>query len=152
MPKEFKGSIKLDVRDSTPDWDAFLAEKAPQAHRTCSSSSTTTPAAPPGPRTGGRIEMSTLQKFTPDTQGVVFAQGSRFGGHALFVKDGTLTYAYNFIGIPPETLISAPAPSTGVHIVGVEFTKERIGEHRESHGPLKLHIDEEVVSEEAIRR
>ena len=26
--------------------------------------------------------------FTPETQGVIFAHGSRFGGHALFVKDG----------------------------------------------------------------
>jgi len=30
MPREFKGEIKLDVRESTPDWDAFLADKAPQ--------------------------------------------------------------------------------------------------------------------------
>jgi hypothetical protein len=30
MPKQFKGEIKLDVRESTPDWDAFLAGRAPQ--------------------------------------------------------------------------------------------------------------------------
>ena len=30
MPKQSKGGIKLDVRESTPDWDAFLADKAPQ--------------------------------------------------------------------------------------------------------------------------
>jgi arylsulfatase len=89
--------------------------------------------------------------FTPDTEGVVLAQGSRFGGHALFVKDGSLHYVYNFIGIPPEQRISAPAPNSGRHIVGVEFTKERQGERRESHGPLKLHIDDEVVAEEEIR-
>ena len=41
-------------------------------------------------------------ELTPDTEGVIFAHGSRFGGHALFVKDGKLTYAYNFLGIPPE--------------------------------------------------
>lgn len=29
------------------------------------------------------------------SQGVIFAHGSRFGGHSLFVKDGTITYAYN---------------------------------------------------------
>ena len=27
-------------------------------------------------------------ELTPDTEGVIFAHGSRFGGHALFVKDG----------------------------------------------------------------
>jgi hypothetical protein len=30
MPKQFNGHIELDVRDSTPDWDAFLDDKAPQ--------------------------------------------------------------------------------------------------------------------------
>jgi len=29
MTKPFNGVIKLDVRDSTSDWDAFLADKAP---------------------------------------------------------------------------------------------------------------------------
>jgi arylsulfatase len=89
--------------------------------------------------------------FTPDSEGVIVAQGSRFGGHALFVKDGTLFYVYNFLGIPPEQRISVPAPATGRHIVGVEFTKERQGERRESHGPLKVHVDEDVVAEEEIR-
>jgi hypothetical protein len=90
-------------------------------------------------------------EFTEASQGVIVAQGSRFGGYSLFVKDGTLTYVYNFIGIPPETRVSAPAPRSGRHIVGVEFTKERIGERRESHGPLKLYIDEQVVAEQQIR-
>ena len=34
--------------------------------------------------------------FTDASQGVIFAAGSRFGGDSLFIKDGTLTYAYNF--------------------------------------------------------
>ena len=29
MAKPFKGRIDLDIRDSTPDWDAFLPDKAP---------------------------------------------------------------------------------------------------------------------------
>jgi len=90
-------------------------------------------------------------EFTGDSQGVIFAQGSRFGGHALFVKDGSLTYAYNFLGIPPETRIAAAAPTSGRHVVGVEFTKERMGEHHESYGPLKLWVDDEVVAEQEIR-
>jgi arylsulfatase len=89
--------------------------------------------------------------FTPETQGVIVAQGSRFGGYALFVKDGSLYFVYNFIGIPPETRLSTPAPTTGRHIVGVEFTKERQGERRESYGPLKLHIDDQIVAEQEAR-
>ena len=34
--------------------------------------------------------------------GVIFAHGSRFGGHALFIKDHKLYYVYNFLGIKPE--------------------------------------------------
>jgi arylsulfatase len=30
MPKPFKGRIELDVRDSTPDWDASLPDEAPE--------------------------------------------------------------------------------------------------------------------------
>jgi hypothetical protein len=30
MAKEFKGTIHLDIRDSTPDWDAFLPDRAPE--------------------------------------------------------------------------------------------------------------------------
>jgi arylsulfatase len=82
---------------------------------------------------------------------VIVAQGSRFGGYSLFVKDGTLTYVYNSIGIPPVTRVEAPAPRSGRHIVGVEFTKEDVGERRESHGPLRLYIDDQVVAEQQIR-
>jgi arylsulfatase A-like enzyme len=30
MPKEYNGVINVDIRDSTPDWDAFLPDKAPE--------------------------------------------------------------------------------------------------------------------------
>ncbi len=35
----------------------------------------------------------------PGAQGVLFAHGSRFGGHALYVKDNRLHYVYNFVGM-----------------------------------------------------
>ncbi len=43
-------------------------------------------------------------ELTRDSQGVIFAQGSRFGRHALFINDGKLTYVCNFLGIPPEQI------------------------------------------------
>ncbi|HKX72143.1 MAG TPA: hypothetical protein VJM75_12980, partial [Acidimicrobiales bacterium] len=90
-------------------------------------------------------------EFAADSQGVIFAQGSRFGGYSLFVKDGRLTYVYNFLGIPPEQRLVADAPTSGTHIVGVEFTKERAGEHHEPYGPLKLHVDDRLVAEDEFR-
>lgn len=86
-----------------------------------------------------------------DSEGVIFAHGSRFGGHSLFVKDGTVTYAYNFLGIPPEDHIQAALPLPGKHIIGVEFTKERMGEYREAIGPLKLYIDDQLIAQQEIR-
>jgi arylsulfatase len=90
-------------------------------------------------------------EFTGDSEGVICAQGSRFGGQSLFVKDGTIHYVMNFLGIPPEQRLSGPAPSSGRHIVGVEFTKERMGDHYEPIGTAKLHVDDEVVAEQEIR-
>jgi hypothetical protein len=88
---------------------------------------------------------------TKDSKGVIFAQGSRFGGHALLIKDGKVTYAYNFLGIPPEQRISGAAPGPGKHVIGIEFTKKRMGQYHESYGPLKLYVDDKVVAESEIR-
>jgi len=30
MPRKFKGKMQLDIRDSKPDWGAFLDAKAPK--------------------------------------------------------------------------------------------------------------------------
>ena len=90
-------------------------------------------------------------EFTSRSEGVIFAHGSRFGGHALFVKNGELTYVHNFLGIPPEQKVSGKAPTSGTHLVGVEFTKESMGEHHESLGPLKVYVDDEIVAEAPIR-
>jgi arylsulfatase A-like enzyme len=90
-------------------------------------------------------------EFAADTQGVIFAQGSRFGGHALFVKGENLYYVMNFLGIPPEQQLVAPVPKSGTHIVGVEFTKERVSDYGEAHGACKLYIDGDSVAEQDIR-
>jgi arylsulfatase len=82
---------------------------------------------------------------------VIVAQGSRFGGYSLFVKGGRLHYVMNFLGIPPEQKVVADAPTSGTHVVGVEFTKERMGERHESYGPLKIYVDDDVVAEDEIR-
>jgi hypothetical protein len=82
-------------------------------------------------------------EFTPESQGVIVAQGSRFGGFTHSV--------YNFLGIPPEQSLVSEAPTSGTHVVGVEFTKERAGEYHEPHGPMKLYVDDQVVAEDEMR-
>ncbi|WWS86091.1 arylsulfatase, partial [Microbacterium paraoxydans] len=49
---------------------------------------------------GVSFKIAAEVEFTPETEGVIFAHGSRFGGHALVVKDGQVHYVYNFLGIP----------------------------------------------------
>lgn len=87
---------------------------------------------------------------TAETTGVIFAQGSRFGGHALFVQDGQLHYVHNFLGIESQK-ISGPMPAPGKHVLGIDFAKERPGDHHEFYGPAKLYVNEEVVAEKEIR-
>ena len=63
MAKPFKGEINLDVRDSTPDWAAFLADRAPEgAPNVLVVLYDDTGCAAWSPY-GGRIEMPTLQRL-----------------------------------------------------------------------------------------
>ncbi|HWM12645.1 MAG TPA: arylsulfatase [Solirubrobacteraceae bacterium] len=84
-------------------------------------------------------------------EGVIFAHGSRFGGHALFVREGKLHYVYNFLGIPPEQTFVSEKLEPGRHVLGMEFTRESAGEHGESHGTTRLYVDESVVTEGPMR-
>jgi hypothetical protein len=81
-----------------------------------------------------------------NASGVIFAHGSRFGGHSLFIKDHKLYYVYNFLGITEYQLASG-ALKPGKYTFGMEFIKEKAGEHHESIGTAKLYVnDKEVAS------
>ena len=83
-----------------------------------------------------------------DAGGVIFAHGSRFGGHTLFIKDHKLHYVYNFLGIPPEQhFVSGEALKPGKYTFGMEFTRESGGAHGESIGHMKLYVNDQVVAE-----
>jgi arylsulfatase len=83
-----------------------------------------------------------------NASGVIFAHGSRFGGHSLFIKDSKLHYVYNFLGIKPEQVfVSSKKLTPGTYTLGMEFVRESAGEYGESIGSMKLYIDEEVVAE-----
>ncbi len=49
-----------------------------------------------------------LRIETPEAGGVLIAQGARFGGHALYVKDGKLKYVYNWAGELEQIWSSPP--------------------------------------------
>lgn len=84
----------------------------------------------------------------PNADGVIFAHGSRFGGHSLFIKDKKLYYVYNFLGIKPEQVfVSSQTITTGKHTFGFEFTREDAGENGESLGKGHLYIDDKMMAE-----
>jgi arylsulfatase len=81
-----------------------------------------------------------------DAAGVLFAHGSRFGGHSLFIKDQKLHYVYNFLGIKPEQVFVSDVLKPGKYTLGMEFTKESTGDHGEPHGTTKLYVNDKVVA------
>ena len=95
--------------------------------------------------------LAEVQIADASAQGVILAQGSRFVGHALFIKDRKPHDVYNFIGLKPEQHLESEPLEPGTYVLGVEFIKESQGERRESHGTAELLIGEDVVAEGALR-
>jgi arylsulfatase len=95
--------------------------------------------------------LASVDLDTADASGVLMASGSRHGGHALFLKDRKLWYVYNFLGIEEQRFVSSRRVAAGDHVLGIEFTKESSGPHRESIGTARLFIDDAVVAEGAMR-
>jgi arylsulfatase len=95
--------------------------------------------------------LAEVETTSPDAEGVIFAHGSRFGGHALFVKEKKLWYVYNFLGIAPEQQFVSDALEPGKHVLGMEFVKESVGEHGEAHGTTTLYVDDEAVASGPMR-
>jgi arylsulfatase len=87
----------------------------------------------------------------PNPSGVIFQMGSRFGGHALFIKDKKFYYVYNFLGIKPEQVFVSPALKPGKYALGMEFIREKAGQYHESIGTTKLYVNDKVVAEGPMR-
>jgi arylsulfatase len=79
-------------------------------------------------------------------EGVLLAAGNRFGGYALFVKDGRLVYEYNFGDVHYVIRSEAEVPA-GRHTLRFEFAKT--GQHR---GTGTLLIDGEPVGSGEVSR
>ena len=85
---------------------------------------------------------------SPEASGILFSQGSRFGGHALYVKDGLLTYVYNFVGEHLQVIRSSERVPTG-HVV-LSATFERQNQAMPTQGLLTLHIRDKAVGQGGI--
>ena len=61
----------------------------------------------------------------PGAEGVLFAHGSRFGGHALYVKDNRLHYVYNFVGMFEQKIDGSEDLPVGENLIlSASFDKD----------------------------
>src|SRR5688572_30749870 len=58
------------------------------------------------------------------SNGVIVAQGGRFGGFSFFVSNGKPTFCYNYLGLEKFTVASSQALSPGKHTVVYEFKSD----------------------------
>jgi arylsulfatase len=82
--------------------------------------------------------------------GIIIAQGGRFGGWALYVKDGTLAYDYNFLGMERYTVSSSEKLNPGKHSVKFDFAYDGGGVGKGGMGTL--YIDGKQVGQSRIER
>ena len=85
---------------------------------------------------------------TPEASGVLFSQGARFGGHALYLKDGKFKYVYNWVGEFEQFVESTKRISVGRSVFAVSFVKEGTG--MPTKGTATLYINGEKVGEGKI--
>ncbi|TDE00699.1 arylsulfatase [Jiangella asiatica] len=83
-----------------------------------------------------------------DASGVLFSHGARFGGHALYIRDGRLHYVYNFVGTTVRTVVGASPVPTGDVVLSAVFVRD--GDAMPTTGTLSLYVDDEKVGEDRI--
>jgi arylsulfatase len=82
--------------------------------------------------------------------GTILAQGGRFGGWSLYVKNGVPAYDYNFLGLQ-RTSIAAPKPlAPGKATIRFEFAYDGGGPAKGGKGTLS--VNGEKVAEGRIER
>ena len=94
---------------------------------------------------GRSYKIAAAVDLTPDASGVIFAHGSLFGGHALYIKDGKLKYVYDYLGEKAQTLVSDGDLPTGACILGAEFTKTA-QQPSETTGDFTLYVNDKAVA------
>ena len=79
-------------------------------------------------------------------QGVLVAQGGRFGGFSLYLIDGRPTYTYNYFGTELTDVAAQEPLEAGRHLVRVELRPER------GRMTVSLQVDGAEVATGAVER
>ncbi|MDM0022707.1 arylsulfatase [Variovorax saccharolyticus] len=83
-------------------------------------------------------------------EGVVFAQGGRFGGFSLYLKDGRPTYTYNWVGLERYTVASPEALPPGKATIKLDFAYDGGGSGK--GGIASLSVGGRKVAEGRIEK
>jgi arylsulfatase len=95
----------------------------------------------------------TAQLIVPEgkpSQGVILSQGGFAGGWILYVKEGHLTYCYNYAGLEKYVITSSKLLSSGAHQVRMEFAYD--GGGLAKGGTVTLYIDGSGVGSGRVER
>ncbi len=83
--------------------------------------------------------------------GVLFAHGSRFGGHALYIKDNRLHYVNNYVGAGEQMIVGSEDVPTGENLIlSASFEKEAT-EPTYATGTLCVYHGDTKVGERKIK-
>jgi arylsulfatase A-like enzyme len=87
----------------------------------------------------------------PGAEGVLFAMGARFGGHALYVKDNRLHYVNSFVGSVEQMVVGSEDVPTGNQVLlSAAFDKD--GQEPDgATGVLSLYHGDHKVGEAQIK-
>ena len=89
-----------------------------------------------------------LDITAPGASGVLFAQGSHFGGHTLYVKDKRLHYVYNFVGMLDQQVVGSEDVPVGENLIlSASFVKDGEDPPGVSTGILSLYHGENQVGQ-----
>ncbi len=82
--------------------------------------------------------------------GTILAQGGRFGGWSLYIKDGVPAYDYNFLGLERTSIASGKPLAPGKAVVKFDFAYDGGGGGKGGLGTL--YVNGEKVAEGRIER
>ena len=82
--------------------------------------------------------------------GVILAQGGRFGGWSLYMKAGRPIYVYNFIGLERTSVASPQAVPAGKSTIRLEFAYDGGGLGK--GGVATIYVNDKKVAEGRLER
>jgi arylsulfatase A-like enzyme len=94
----------------------------------------------------------TAELEIPDggANGVILAQGGRFGGWSLYMKDGKPAYTYNFLGLSQDTIAAKESIPTGPAKVVFDFKYDGGGGGK--GGAATISVNGKVVAKGRIEK